>query len=262
MFEGRVPIPRDVADDAVMKDAGLWQLYSYLVLMANFQDKEFAHGGEIMFIRAGCHKTGRQKLAERLDVPESTVRGRLERLTKMGYIKQHKTTKYTVICIINYSRYTFDGQPKDNKETSTKQQLDTNNNDKKEKNNNNSDSSLKRKEAAITLIKERSHLWARELSAEFDATPAQAETKMKEAMDWIDEQDNFNSNGKNVVWKFMQKTYDKRTQNDALENPIQPHKEGLLRIAATKNKFAVGKGKEIEQSPFNSPNVSRSIGRL
>lgn len=130
---GWVPLKRELLDSPIMANHELCRLYVWCLLRANHKEKwislKTGKGATEILVKRGTFITGRNKCAEALDLPPSTIRNFLKKLEKYGWIKITPKRHYSVIGIIDYEV----GQAKNNDPTSNEQLIDTNNNDKKEK---------------------------------------------------------------------------------------------------------------------------------
>lgn len=112
-----------------------------MLLNANHKKKEFMFNNNIVVIKEGQILTGREQLSADTGISESTIERILKMLENEHQIEQQKTTKYRIITILNWREYQSgghqNGQPLDNKRTTSGQQADTNKNDKNGKNVNN-----------------------------------------------------------------------------------------------------------------------------
>ena len=102
---GWIKLHRRILDDPIITDDGLFRLFIYCLLNANFKEKSFIHGDEPVKVLRGQFITGRKVLAEKLNINDTTVYHRLKRLQKLKYISIKPNNRYSLITIINYNTY-------------------------------------------------------------------------------------------------------------------------------------------------------------
>ncbi len=128
---------RKLLDHPVFKNPKALQLWLALLLLAQHSESRFEWNGRFQTLKAGQLLTGRKKLSELTGIKPSTIVNILKMLESEQQINQQKTTKYTIITIVNWDKYqnkTTNEQQADNKLTTDCQQSDTYNNVKNEKN--------------------------------------------------------------------------------------------------------------------------------
>jgi DNA-binding transcriptional MocR family regulator len=108
--------------------------------MANHNEVSFIWNGKKQILREGQLLTGLKKLSEKTGIAQATVYRILKYLENEKQIEQQKTTKYTVITILNWGRYQGSEKQNEkqmkNKWKTDEKQMKTYNNDN---NNNNED---------------------------------------------------------------------------------------------------------------------------
>lgn len=144
---GYISLHRKILDNAVFSNPGIFRLFVYLLLRANYQDNEFSWNGKTITLKRGQLITGRHEIAKNLNENPSTVRNWLQSLRNLKILDSKTTNRYSIITIIKYSEYQRleekedsemdnrppkKGQQKDNKRT----QYNKDNKDNKETNNN------------------------------------------------------------------------------------------------------------------------------
>jgi len=137
--QGWVKVHRKILENPLFKNPKLFTLWMYLLLRANHSDAKTMIGNKVIELKRGQFLTGRKKLSEALDIPESTLERLLEVLESEQQIGQQKLTKYRLISITNYELYQSSEQQTDNKRTASGQQVDTDKNDKNKENDKNKD---------------------------------------------------------------------------------------------------------------------------
>ena len=119
-------------------DPNMVSLFIHLLLLANYEDKEW-HG---ITIERGQFVGGRKVLAEMTGISEQTIRTCLSRLESTGEITRKSTNKFSIITITNYGSYQQSlkgdqpttNQQSTNNQPTTNQQLTTTKEIKKERN--------------------------------------------------------------------------------------------------------------------------------
>ena len=119
-------------------DPNMVSLFIHLLLLANYEDKEW-HG---ITIERGQFVGGRKVLAEMTGISEQTIRTCLSRLESTGEITRKSTNKFSIITITNYGSYQQSlkgdqpttNQQLTNNQPTTNQQLTTTKEIKKERN--------------------------------------------------------------------------------------------------------------------------------
>lgn len=101
MDRGWVKIYRSLLDWEWFDDAETVQLFIYILLSANYEDKKWRG----MVVERGQYVTSLGSLSEILGLSVKRVRIRLERLTKSGAITTSGANRFTIITICNYDTY-------------------------------------------------------------------------------------------------------------------------------------------------------------
>lgn len=131
-MEGWIRIHRKIIDASWFGKSEYVHLWLYLLLKANHKDQEIFIGNEKILVKRGQLLTSRHKLSEAVHVQENKIYRILKCFENEHQIEQHKTTKYTVISIVNYNAYQKNEQDNEqqmnNKCTTNEQQMNTNNN--------------------------------------------------------------------------------------------------------------------------------------
>lgn len=131
-MEGWVSIHRKIMELSWFNKSDYVHLWLYLLLKANYQDKEIYIGNEKVLVKRGELLTSRNKLSEVVHVQESKIYRILKCFENEHQIEQRKTKKYTVISIVNYDKYQKNEQvveqQMNNKRTTDEQSMNTNNN--------------------------------------------------------------------------------------------------------------------------------------
>ena len=94
---------RKLLENGLFADAELLKVFIWCLLKANSSkiDKNVYNAK----LKTGEFITGRMSASEELFMKPSTVHDRLKRLQRMSYIKIKSTTKYTIISVVNFTKY-------------------------------------------------------------------------------------------------------------------------------------------------------------
>lgn len=137
-MEGWISLHRKLLNASWFSKSDYVHLWIYLLLKANYQDKEIFVGNEKVLIKRGQLLTSRNKLAGVVHVNENKIYRILKCFENEHQIAQHKTHKYTVITILNYDAYQKVEQDieqqMNSKRTADEQQMNTNNKYNKDNN--------------------------------------------------------------------------------------------------------------------------------
>lgn len=117
----------------VTKDSDHVAIWLWLLTHAQIEDKDILFAGEKITLKRGQLITGRKVISEQLKIHESKVYRTLNELQNAQQIEQQKTSKGSVISIINWDKYQLSEQQNkqqseqqlNNKRTTTEQQLNT-----------------------------------------------------------------------------------------------------------------------------------------
>lgn len=101
MSEGWIKLHRSIMDWEWFADAETLQLFLYLLLTANYEDRKWKD----ITIQRGQLVTSLSGLASSLNMSVKKIRVRLNRLADSGTIITEWTNKYSVITICNYDSY-------------------------------------------------------------------------------------------------------------------------------------------------------------
>lgn len=101
MDRGWIKIYRSLLDWEWFDDAETVQLFIYLLVTANYEDKKWRG----MVVERGQTIIGVAALAKRLGSTERKIRTRLEYLTNSGTISRKTTNRFTIVTICNYDSY-------------------------------------------------------------------------------------------------------------------------------------------------------------
>lgn len=128
---------RKLLDSTVFQNADLLKVWVWCLLKATHEDYEAMVGLQVVKLKPGQFVTGRIKASAELNMSENKFYRNMKLLAELGMINQNPNNKYTVVTIDKWGLYQGSGsevkQQIDNKQTASRQQVDTYNNN----NNNN-----------------------------------------------------------------------------------------------------------------------------
>jgi hypothetical protein len=105
MTRGFVKLWRKTLDSGLLQHPTAWQVFGYLLLMANSKPHRRIIAGVMTEAQAGEIVTGRERLADELGLSVQQVRTALNLLKKLEIITVRSTNKYSVISLVNWDRY-------------------------------------------------------------------------------------------------------------------------------------------------------------
>ncbi len=139
--QGWVKVHRKILDSTVFsaKDTYLLQLWIYILLNVNHQDKKFLFNGKEMTVKKGSGIFGLNQIVKDLSKEKkeeskkfkklkTIYYRRLKILENIGNVKLYPTNKFTVVEVINWDKYQENETQVKLKRNSTETQLKTNKN--------------------------------------------------------------------------------------------------------------------------------------
>lgn len=105
MTRGFVKLWRKTLDSGLLQHPTAWQVFGYLLLMANSKPHRRIIAGVMTEAQAGEIVTGRERLADELGLSVQQIRTALNLLKKLEIITVRSTNKYSVISLVNWDRY-------------------------------------------------------------------------------------------------------------------------------------------------------------
>lgn len=132
-MQGWISLHRKSLESVVFHNPNLWQVWCYCLLRANHKENKIFFEGKEIFIKPGQFITGRFQGSKDCKMKPSTFRNQLEKLKKMKNLDIQSDNKNSIITIVNWAQYQ-DAEKKadsekENKKTTSEQQVDTDNND-------------------------------------------------------------------------------------------------------------------------------------
>lgn len=128
--------------DRQLQDNWLWKIKPFskaqawvdLIMMVNHKDAKVPMGNEVLEIKRGSKPVGLRQLGEKWGWSKNKVSDFLNVLEKDSMITQERTTKGTVVTLINYDQFQFiedtKRKQKGNESESNRKRIDPNKNDK------------------------------------------------------------------------------------------------------------------------------------
>ncbi len=130
MYRGYFPIWRKIEDWGWYKDGNTMRVFFHLLIHANFRESNYLghtiYPGEVV--------SGRKALAVSLGLGERQVRTALKHLIATTEITIKTCSKFSIITLINFNKYTIATNGKSGRSPASDRQVTTSNNDKNDKN--------------------------------------------------------------------------------------------------------------------------------
>lgn len=108
--KGWIKLHKKLLDSAVWSDPLRLKAWVYILLSANYENKEWFANGRLIQIKRGQLVTSNRKLQEAWRCSDKTVRRILQQFAEMDMIKvETPHNKYTLISVVNYSKFQDNG---------------------------------------------------------------------------------------------------------------------------------------------------------
>jgi hypothetical protein len=133
-MEGWIKLHRKMLIDPVFSNEKGLKVWIWCLLKANHKEKSLYIGRQKESLESGQFIFGRNKASEELEMSGSTIWWWMSQLEVDRYIDIKKTSKYSVVSILNWKTYQRLDSKVDNRSNHKKQQIDTNKNVKNVKN--------------------------------------------------------------------------------------------------------------------------------
>jgi hypothetical protein len=138
---GWIALYRKVLDNPISSKPDYLSIWIHLLLMANHEETSFIWNNKKQIVKKGQLLTGLKILSKKTGVAQGTVYRILNYLENEKQIKQQKTTKFTIITIVNWDTYQSCGKQNEkqieNRLKTDEKQIETYNNDNNVNNDNN-----------------------------------------------------------------------------------------------------------------------------
>jgi hypothetical protein len=127
--QGWIKLSRKILDNPIFTKGDYLKVWLFLLLTAQHEESSFIWNNKKQTLKCGQLLTGRKKIAQKTKVAESQIYKILKYLELEQQIEQQKTTKFTIITIVNWSKYQQKEQQKEqqsnNRVTTKEQQSNT-----------------------------------------------------------------------------------------------------------------------------------------
>lgn len=128
VYRGYVCLWRKLEDSAIFRDTYAFHIFTYLLIIAQWKSDRYSctFEGRKMYLEKGQAITGRYRIAKALNIPPSSVRDALQRLSEKYCCVSLKTdNKATIVTLLNWDTYQSVDSKTDINPTSTRHQPDT-----------------------------------------------------------------------------------------------------------------------------------------
>ena len=134
--DGWFKMHRSIIDSSEFEDAEVLKLWIWLLCNVAYAEHDVVFYGKVIHINVGEIPTGRKKISQQINMSESKVYRALNILKKLGNITIKSNNKYSIITVVNWSKYqsevqsfnikiTAEQQQNNSKATTKKQQKNT-----------------------------------------------------------------------------------------------------------------------------------------
>lgn len=104
--KGFIAVFRKIEDNPIWQDSQLFQLFIFLLIHANIEDKSFWFNGEEVTVKRGQLITGEYKIAAGIpSISRGSIWYLLTKLEKLGIIRRFPSNKNSLITIVKYDDY-------------------------------------------------------------------------------------------------------------------------------------------------------------
>ena len=154
MEQGYISVYRKIKENPIYRKGEYFRIWLHILLSVNHKQKSFIWNNKKMTLNPGQGILSIRGISEELKIPNSTVRRAFEYLETESQIKTERTTKYTLVTVLNWQSYQKKKKKNESqmnhKRITNESQADLNNND----NNDNNEINISVGEAAEKLIKD------------------------------------------------------------------------------------------------------------
>lgn len=131
--KGWIAIHRKLLENPITSKPDYLSVWVHLLLMANHKETSFIWNNQKQILKEGQLLTGLKVLSKKTGVAQGTVYRILNYLENEKQIEQQKTTKFTIITIVNWSKYQRNEKQNEkqieNRLKTDEKQIETYNND-------------------------------------------------------------------------------------------------------------------------------------
>lgn len=133
---GWISLHRKIKDNPVWADPYFFKLWTLCLLKASHKSHEQTVGNQVITLEPGQFITGRDALADEFNkgakkqhrLSAKTIERKLVTLEKLEMLTIKKTTKYSLVTVVNWNEYQQNDQQVTTNRPSSDQQVTTNNN--------------------------------------------------------------------------------------------------------------------------------------
>jgi DNA-binding transcriptional regulator YhcF (GntR family) len=140
-MEGWIKLHRKLLSNCISNKPEYAWLWITLLLLAQHSESSFIWNNKKQILESGQFLTGLKKLSKKTGIAQGTVYRILKYLENEKQIEQQKTTKYTIITILNWDTYQQNEQQNEkqieNRLKTNRKQIETYKNDKNVENDKN-----------------------------------------------------------------------------------------------------------------------------
>lgn len=107
-ISGWIKLHRSILDHWVFEDPEKFKLWTYILTKASYKDCKISVRGSLVSLEPGEVVFGRKKWSEELKIAESKLYRSIKLFEAEGMVITKKTNRYSVIKIVNWSKYQAD----------------------------------------------------------------------------------------------------------------------------------------------------------
>ncbi|PIC87955.1 hypothetical protein CSV72_02055 [Sporosarcina sp. P20a] len=130
---GWISLHRKIMDNPIYSNANMLKLWIHCLMKATHTERDQLIGNQMVKLEVGQFVTGRHALAEEFNkgakkdeiISPSTLWRWLNNFEQWQMLNIKKTTKYSVVTIVQWSEYQHNGQQVNNKWTADEQQMNS-----------------------------------------------------------------------------------------------------------------------------------------
>lgn len=104
-MEGWIKLHRSITESSVFEDSEVLKLWIWILCNVAYNDHDVVYLGKVIHVKSGQIVTGRKKISQQIRMTENRVYRALKILKDLGNINVDSNNKFSVITIINWSKY-------------------------------------------------------------------------------------------------------------------------------------------------------------
>jgi hypothetical protein len=120
---GYIKLWRSTLDNGVLRHPHAWQVFGYCLLNAVWKPVEHITTHGVVSLKPGQFVTGRKKMSRELHTTEQKIRTALKLLATMKILTIEITKNFSVITLVNWSKFQVDDSKSTSESTSTQPAL-------------------------------------------------------------------------------------------------------------------------------------------